>query len=215
MKTGSRSSEAPRRSSSASADVLGRVFKSLLAKTDGAPAATFGELKKLNLGCGDKILPGYINVDVAESRRGLKPDVLCDLHRLTPFADDSVEEILSVHVVEHFWRWEVVAILEEWVRVLKPGGRMILECPNLLTAVAELLEDPDTRVGPGQESQRTMWVLYGDPSWEDPYMIHRWAYTPASLAAVMTEAGLVDVKQEPAQFKLREPRDMRLVGVKP
>jgi len=23
---------------------------------------------RLNLGCGDKILPGYVNVDVAESR---------------------------------------------------------------------------------------------------------------------------------------------------
>jgi predicted SAM-dependent methyltransferase len=59
-------------------------------------------LKKLNLGCGDKILPGYVNVDVAASRCGLKPDVLCDLHRLTPFEDNTVDEILSVHVVEHF-----------------------------------------------------------------------------------------------------------------
>ena len=47
-----------------------------------------GFLKKLNLGCGDKILPGYVNVDVAASRRGLKPDVLCDLHRLTPFENN-------------------------------------------------------------------------------------------------------------------------------
>ncbi|MFH1044955.1 MAG: methyltransferase domain-containing protein, partial [Pseudomonadota bacterium] len=64
-------------------------------------------MKKLNLGCGDKILPGYLNVDVVESRRGFKPDVICDLHQLTPFEDNSVDEILSVHVVEHFWRWEV------------------------------------------------------------------------------------------------------------
>jgi hypothetical protein len=45
-------------------------------------------------------------------------------------------------------------------------------------------------------------------------MVHRWGYTPRSLAAVMQEAGLVDIRQEPAQFKLREPRDMRLVGRK-
>jgi hypothetical protein len=36
---------------------------------------------RLNLGCGDKILPGYVNVDVAESRAGKRPDVLCDLPR--------------------------------------------------------------------------------------------------------------------------------------
>jgi predicted SAM-dependent methyltransferase len=61
-------------------------------------------LKRLNLGCGDKILPSYINVDVAASRLDMKPDVLCDLHQLTPFENDSVDKTLSVHVVEHFWR---------------------------------------------------------------------------------------------------------------
>lgn len=57
-------------------------------------------MKNLNLGCGDKIPPGCINVDVVESRRGFKPDVICDLHRLTPFDDDTIDEILSVHVVD-------------------------------------------------------------------------------------------------------------------
>jgi SAM-dependent methyltransferase len=170
---------------------------------------------RLNLGCGDKILEGYINVDVAEARAGKRPDVLCDLHALTPFEDDSADEILSVHVVEHFWRWEVVGVLKEWVRVLKPGGRMILECPNLKSACEAFLANPELHAGPGAEGQRTMWVFYGDPSWSDPLMVHRWGYTPRSLAAVMAEAGLENIRQEPAQFKLREPRDMRVVGEKP
>jgi len=169
---------------------------------------------KLNLGCGDKILPGYVNVDVAPARAGIEPDVLCDLHHLAPFADASADEVLAVHVVEHFWRWEVVDVLREWLRVLKPGGRMILECPNLQSACEQFLRDPDAASGPGQEGQRTMWVLYGDPRWRDPLMVHRWGYTPRSLAAVMSEAGLKEIRQEPAQFKLREPRDMRMVGLK-
>lgn len=170
---------------------------------------------KLNLGCGDKILPGYINVDVAESRAGKQPDVLCDLHTLTPFEDNTADEILSVHVVEHFWRWEVVNVLKEWFRVLKPGGLMILECPNLRSACEAFLSNPELFAGAGQEGQRTMWVFYGDPAWQDPLMVHRWGYTPQSLAAVMAEAGLVNLRQAPAQFKLREPRDMRIVGEKP
>ena len=178
-------------------------------------AAPAPQALRLNLGCGDKILPGYVNVDVAEARAGKRPDVLCDLHRLTPFADDSVDEILAVHVVEHFWRWEVVDVLREWTRALRPGGTMILECPNLLAAVAEIAKDPVNACGPGPEGQRTMWVLYGDPRWTDPLMCHRWAYTPLSLAQVMQEAGLVNLRKEPAQFKLREPRDMRVVGEKP
>ena len=177
------------------------------------PAPAAGPLR-LNLGCGDKILPGYVNVDVAESRAGRKPDVLCDLHRLTPFADASADEILSVHVVEHFWRWEILDVLREWVRVLKPGGLMVLECPNLISACEAFLADPERMSGPGNEGQRTMWVFYGDPAWQDPLMVHRWGYTPQSLARLMQEAGLVNVRQEPAQFKLREPRDMRMVGEK-
>jgi SAM-dependent methyltransferase len=170
---------------------------------------------RLNLGCGNKILPGYVNVDVAPARAGTKPDVICDLRDLSNFDDDSVDEILSVHVVEHFWRWEVDDLLREWVRVLKPGARMVIECPNLKAACETFLENPDDRAGPGQEGETTMWVFYGDPAWKDPLMCHRWGYTPASLGELMKRAGLVDVRQEPAQFKMREPRDMRVVGSKP
>jgi ubiquinone/menaquinone biosynthesis C-methylase UbiE len=169
---------------------------------------------KLNLGCGDKILDGYINVDVANERAGKQPDIISDVRNLENFADNYADEILAVHVVEHFWRWEVVQIIKEWVRVLKPGGKMILECPNLKSACEEFLKDPDLNSGPGQEGQRTMWVFYGDPRWTDPLMVHRWGYTPLSLAKVMHEAGLRDLRQEAAQFKLREPRDMRITGIK-
>jgi SAM-dependent methyltransferase len=170
---------------------------------------------RLNLGCGDKILPGYVNVDVVEARAGMRPDVMCDLHDLAPFADASADEILSVHVVEHFWRWEIAAVMREWVRVLKPGGQMVVECPNILSACETFLQNPREYAHEDQRGQRTMWVFYGDPEWQDPLMIHRWGYTPESLQALLSEVGLKDVRQEPAQFKLREPRDMRVVGVKP
>jgi SAM-dependent methyltransferase len=197
--------------------VLLRFFRSALGKpgsSSRSAAGAPGSPLRLNLGCGDKHLPGYVNVDVAASRAGVRPDVQCDLRDLAPFASDSADEILAVHVVEHFWRWEVVDVLREWTRTLKPGGTLIVECPNLLEACRALLADPENGTKPGQEGQRTMWVFYGDPAWRDPLMCHRWNYTPASLKAIMEEAGLVNVRQEPAQFKLREPRDMRVVGVK-
>ena len=170
---------------------------------------------KLNLGCGDKIISGYINVDIVAARAGKQPDVICDLHDLKVFESNSVDEILAVHVVEHFWQWEATDILKEWTRVLKPGGKMILECPNLISAAQEFLKNPDISALGGNEGQRSMWVFYGDPAWRDPLMIHRWGYTPKSLATLMNSAGLTHLRQEPAQFKLREPRDMRITGMKP
>jgi ubiquinone/menaquinone biosynthesis C-methylase UbiE len=169
---------------------------------------------KLNLGCGDKILDGFINVDVANERAGKQPDVICDVRNLDKFSDNYADEILSVHVIEHFWRWEVIQILKEWVRVLKPNGKLIIECPNLKSACEEFLKNPDLHSGPGPEGQRTMWVFYGDPRWTDPLMVHRWGYTPQSLANIIHQAGLRDLRLEPAQFKLREPRDMRITGIK-
>lgn len=180
-----------------------------------APAAPAAPAIRLNLGCGDKILPGYVNVDVVEARAGKSPDVICDLRDLSVFPDNHADEVMAVHVVEHFWRWEVEDILREWVRVLKPGGRMVLECPNLKSACEAFLANPDMASQPGKAGQRSMWVFYGDPQWKDPLMVHRWGYTPQSLADLMQAVGLEQAHQEPAQYKLREPRDMRVVATKP
>lgn len=170
---------------------------------------------KLNLGCGDKHLDGYTNVDIVESRLGNTPDVICDIRDLKPFESDSAEEVLAVHVIEHMVRWEVVGVLSEWFRVLRSGGKLVLETPNLLSACKALLENPLKGARPGKEGQLTMWPLYGDPSWKDEHMMHKWLYTPQSLAEVMHEAGFREIRQKPAQFKLREPRDMRLEAIKP
>lgn len=170
---------------------------------------------KLNLGSGSVPLPGYINVDVAAERGGRQPDVCCDIRDLAAFGDNHADEVLAVHVIEHFYRWEVVDLLKEWVRVLKPGGKLVLECPNLLTACEELLRDPAAAAMPDHRGQRTMWCLYGDPLHKDPLMCHRWLYTPQSLAQVMYEAGLRQLEQTPPQFKMRHPRDMRIEGTKP
>lgn len=168
----------------------------------------------INLGCGDKIIDNYINVDIVNERGGRQPDVVCDIRKLSIFEDNYCDEIMAIHVVEHFWRWEILDILKEWVRVLKPNGKLILECPNLLTACQELVNDPINASRPGKSGQRSMWVFYGDPSWKDPLMMHKWGYTPQSLAQLMHECGLKDIKQEKAQFKLKEPRDMRITGIK-
>src|SRR5688572_25451206 len=102
----------------------------------------------------------------------MRPDVICDLHDLAPFDADSADEILSVHVVEHFWRWEVRDIVGEWVRVVQAGGRMVVGGPNIGPACRAVLQNPEEVSRQGHAGQATVWVVYRDPKWKDPLMIH-------------------------------------------
>jgi ubiquinone/menaquinone biosynthesis C-methylase UbiE len=161
---------------------------------------------KLNLGCGKKYLETFTNVDVQHIEGAKCPDVLCDLKAL-PFKDDSADEILSVHVVEHFFRWEVGPLLREWWRVLKPGGKMVLELPDVLKAARNLLA--------GMGDQMAMWPLYGDDTLKDPYMCHKYGWSEQTLKRELEACGFRDVKIRKPQFHGgRENRDMRLECVK-
>jgi predicted SAM-dependent methyltransferase len=75
-------------------------------------------LIKLHLGCGKKILPGFINIDILPSP-GL--GVRADLRHL-PLASETADRIYSCANIEHFGRKEWISVLREWSRVLKPGG---------------------------------------------------------------------------------------------
>lgn len=165
---------------------------------------------KLHLGCGNKILEGWVNVDVAS--RGVQPDVSADIRDL-PYEDEVADAILAVHVIEHFHRDDALPLLREWVRVMKPGGTMALECPNLLAAAAMLLAADAAGTDP--DEQQTLWAFFSAPQESrDPYQVHRWGYTPRSLTKLMQSAGLVSLRREAPQFKFPN-RDFRIVGQKP
>jgi len=81
---------------------------------------------KLNLGCGPDHFKGWVNVDSSPDE---KPDVVADVIDL-PFEDNSVDEIFASHILEHVdWR---VPALEEWHRVLRPGGVIVVIVPDII-----------------------------------------------------------------------------------
>jgi predicted SAM-dependent methyltransferase len=160
---------------------------------------------RLNLGCGGKILAGYINCDFEDNHSGIKPDVVCDVRKL-PFEDEYADEILAVHLVEHFYPWEAEEILGDWKRVLKPGGRLVLELPCLEKIIAAFMESPIS-------IRKTWWGLYGDPRYRNPHMVHKWAYSVPMIKELVGSIGFQDVKAKEAQFHLKQ-RDMRIEAVK-
>ena len=79
---------------------------------------------KLNLGCGDKKLSGYTNID-----RVGEADLTCDLEVFPwPFADQSVDEVLAEHFLEHVSDYEKT--IGEIHRILKPGGLFHFKVPH-------------------------------------------------------------------------------------
>ena len=174
---------------------------------------------RLNLGAGHYREPGWIRVDLPVERKkvttkgevmdgptALDPDIACDLREI-PLPDNYADEAKAIHVIEHFYPWDAPVAMKEWVRVLKPGAQLAIECP-CLDKIMKLFEVP------GVPPHLTYWGLYGDPRLEDPLMMHRWCYTAGQLMRLMAGAGLVNLRPEPPRHH-QQVRDMRIVGIKP
>tara|TARA_Y100001968_G_scaffold329487_1_gene378929 strand:+ start:6098 stop:6664 length:567 start_codon:yes stop_codon:yes gene_type:complete len=83
---------------------------------------------KLNLGCGENRLPGYVNVD----KYG-EPDIRHDLESFPwPWSDNSVSEIRLVHVLEHLGKETDVyfGIFKEIYRICRNGSQIFIVVPH-------------------------------------------------------------------------------------
>ena len=86
--------------------------------------------KKLEVGSGYNPHPGYIHVDI---RPGLPQlDKVCDFAKdILPFKAGEFSEVLANHVIEHISFRKLPHVIKEWVRVLEPGGKLVLRTPDL------------------------------------------------------------------------------------
>lgn len=82
---------------------------------------------KLNIGAGNYEMPGYTTIDHESGKEAYPLD----------YPDESVQDIRASHVLEHFPEREVIKVVEEWVRVLKPGGRLQIAVPDFDYVVRE------------------------------------------------------------------------------
>lgn len=170
---------------------------------------------KLNVGCGKRILDGWFNCDVARDPEATKdPDLLCDAKTI-PLDDNCADVLQAIHLFEHFHRWDAEKVLKEWHRLLKPGGKLILELPNLVKCCQNYL---DGRMKGGKNpDQLARWGIYGDPRTGNHWMCHQWGYSPEELMGLLKEAGFIKMIELPTQFHPagRTHRDMRIEAIKP
>lgn len=85
---------------------------------------------------GDPVVPWAIQFDLPPDvygayNGGTVPRGPIQLHGYAdrlPFADGSLDFVYSSHLLEDFAEW--LPILNEWVRVLKPFGKLIILLPD-------------------------------------------------------------------------------------
>ncbi len=82
---------------------------------------------KVNLGCGNNHLKGWLNCDIYP-----QPGICyVDCTKKLPFGDSSVDFIFIEHTIEHMEMPQITGLMEECYRVLKMKGTVRLVTPDL------------------------------------------------------------------------------------
>ena len=128
---------------------------------------------RLDLGAGKASPPGFMPLGHGHGS---------EIYPLSPFADNSVDEIRASHCLEHFSHRQVPHVLAEWVRVLKPGGLLSIAVPDFAKIAANYLE------GAAQPTEG--YVMGGQV---DSDHFHRSLFDRDRLTRLMVAAGLVSI----------------------
>lgn len=141
----------------------------------------------LNIGCGDRKLAGFVNIDVMPGA-----DLRHDVTRGIPYSDSSVDLIFSEHFLEHLPQRDGLRFLRECRRVLRPGGVVRVAMPDLDDLVtrygnADWQGDGDMfRLGFEWVDNRCEMLNIAMREWG-----HQWIYNEEELRRLGDLAGLV------------------------
>ena len=137
----------------------------------------------MNLGCGYDLRKGYLNVDLQPKH---SPDLVADATRLPMLPSDHFEEILAQDVLEHLERARTQPALDEWARLLKPNGVLVIRVPSLLD-LFEMLSAPAWREF--EKAQEVIHLIYGTQAYTGDY--HLTGFTPTLLDGYLSRCGLL------------------------
>lgn len=154
-----------------------------------------GEKIWLNVGCGSKALPGFINVDI-QQLPGV--DEVADATKLSAkFGSNFANLIYSCHMLEHIDRREVINVLRDWYKVLVPGGILRLAVPDFeaITKWYRDTRDVDSVIG----------LTVGGN--KDAFDNHKCLFDHTKLENMLEDAGFVAVRRYDWQQTMHKDHD--------
>lgn len=163
------------------------------------------KIRNLEIGPGSIRIEGYETLNIIP---GSLVDYFFDASKKLPFNDNTFDRIYASHILEHIPWYKTVTTLQEWVRILKPGGIIDIWVPDGLKIAKTLYEfeilgvnniknDGWYKFNPSKDP--CIWAsgrlfTFGDgkgnlnhPNW------HRSIFTPRYLSKVLNEVGLINI----------------------
>ncbi len=113
-------------------------------------------IKCLNLGCGQRFHPEWVNLDLHSTSASVQK---WDLQKDLPFPDESFDVVYHSHVLEHFSRAEGIQLLARCWRVLKPNGVIRVVVPDLERIARQYLESLDRSPAGGESQEQYDWTV--------------------------------------------------------
>lgn len=157
------------------------IFKAVEKKIENIPTTIGTEKIKINLGCGTNIREDWINID--NYNRDLRTTNM-DITNMQ-FPDNYADEMCARDVLEHITHRKTMSVLKEWFRVLKPGGKIYIQSPNLYGWANALMNGRHT-------PEHVMEHLFAHQDY--PTNFHYTAFTIGMLKKMMEEVGFKNIR---------------------
>jgi SAM-dependent methyltransferase len=120
---------------------------------------------RLNWGCGDWVVPGWVNSDI----KGGEGVIACDIREGLPFENEEFHYVVSIHSLPELAYEELIPALEEFRRILKPSGILRVALPDLEKSMDAyrrgdrdffLIPDDDMQTLGGKLALHVVWYGY-------------------------------------------------------
>ena len=183
----------PRKSLRRASSIRRDIDRLLEKIRQGSPVA-------LHLGCGTKPIAGMINADLHNEAADRQLDA-ADLHEFTAASVDLIEHH---HLMEHFSFAQVQKAFQEWARVLKPGGFLVMTCPDLNQVIRKW-----RRANTDEQREKTLQMIYG--SQEHEGMFHKSGYDLRRVTQLLTQHGFA-LKYHYAPYPSRSTPSLLVVA---